>query len=195
MNDAAAGAEPLPAKEQLGTLLLRRGLISEEQLQAALAVQRETGAPLGQIVVERGFVRPSIVAQALATQHGSLLKTEYGYATTFSEQTQPVAVPDRVAALEAAVVARDEAIATFNATAEAWQAALEQRDEMIKKLVAERDALAAQLAAQPARKVDATLHLSFEPNGDRYEVFDLPGGGRVVLQITGAEDEPLADDS
>ena len=175
MNNADAAASQPPAKEQLGTLLLRRGLITEEQLQTALAVQRETGAPLGQIVVERGFVRPSIVAQALATQHGSLLKTEYGYATTFNGQSPPAAPApeaDRVALLEAAVVVRDEAIASFNATAQSWKVALEQRDDMIRQLAAERDAAHAELAQ--ARSEIAALRAG------------LPGDGSVAFRVADA---------
>src|SRR6185295_16623262 len=40
-----------------------------------------------------GFVSPAMVAQALATQHGGLLKTEYGFATGFgSASGSPVAM-------------------------------------------------------------------------------------------------------
>jgi chromosome segregation ATPase len=77
------------AQEPLGTLLVKRGLISEEQLAAALADQKETGEPLGKIVVDRGYTRPEVIAQALATQHGGLLKTEYGFATGFGAGLAP----------------------------------------------------------------------------------------------------------
>ena len=76
-------------QQPLGALLVRRGLITEEQLAAALADQRATGAPLGQIVVSRGYAASAAVAQALATQHGGLLKTEYGFATGFDSGGPP----------------------------------------------------------------------------------------------------------
>jgi hypothetical protein len=60
-------------QQPLGALLLRRGLITEEQLAAALADQKDTGEPLGQIVVSRGYAASAAVAQALASQHGGLL--------------------------------------------------------------------------------------------------------------------------
>ena len=83
-NHPTAGAEDTrPAPEQLGTLLVKRGLITDEQLATALAEQQASGEPLGKIVVARGFASPAMVAQALATQHGGLLKTEYGFATGF----------------------------------------------------------------------------------------------------------------
>ena len=76
-------------QQPLGALLVRRGLITEEQLAAALADQLATGAPLGQIVVSRGYAASAAVAQALATQHGGLLKTEYGFATGFDSGGPP----------------------------------------------------------------------------------------------------------
>jgi hypothetical protein len=78
-----------PPQEPLGTLLVKRGLITTEQLTEALAEQQSTGQPLGAIVVARGFVAPANVAQALATQHGGILKTEYGFATGFGEGLRP----------------------------------------------------------------------------------------------------------
>src|SRR3954471_15027301 len=77
------------ANEPLGTLLVQRGLMTDEQLTLALADQQETGKPLGKIVVEHGYVRPEVVAQALATQHGGMLKTEYGFATGFGATLAP----------------------------------------------------------------------------------------------------------
>jgi hypothetical protein len=182
MKDQARAEEARPAQEPLGTLLVRRGLITGEQLEAALAEQEQTGAQLGAIVVARGFVRPETVAQALATQHGGLLKTEYGFATTFGpvapqakgpilappvstdpkpgpaggNGTQPAlrtvaadspAALERIALLEAAVAARDAAIASFNETAEEWKAALEQRDDLLRRLAAERDSASETLQA------------------------------------------------
>jgi DNA repair exonuclease SbcCD ATPase subunit len=85
----SAAAMATAAQEPLGTLLVKRGLISEEQLAEALADQKETGEPLGKIVVDRGFTRPEVIAQALATQHGGLLKTEYGFATGFGAGLAP----------------------------------------------------------------------------------------------------------
>ncbi len=91
-HPTAGAAETRPAPEQLGTLLLKRGLITAEQLTIALADQEASGDPLGKIVVARGFASPATVAQALATQHGGLLKTEYGFATGFgSAPGTPVA--------------------------------------------------------------------------------------------------------
>src|SRR5215831_18642680 len=73
-----------PHNEPLGILLVRRGVISREQLDDALAEQKTTQRPIGEIIVSRGFAPGPLIAQALATQHGGLLKTEYGFATGFA---------------------------------------------------------------------------------------------------------------
>jgi len=67
---------PLPAellanesRPQLGSLLLRDGILSVEQLEWALAEKEANGKRLGEIVVEHGLVSGSMLAQALAEQH------------------------------------------------------------------------------------------------------------------------------
>ena len=52
----------------LGRVLVERGVISEEQLETALAVQRSQGGLLGDILTARGWVTPLAVAHALAKQ-------------------------------------------------------------------------------------------------------------------------------
>ncbi len=55
---------------RLGTLLLEKGLITPDQLEAALAEQRRTGDLLGRILVERGYVSKQALGEALASQRG-----------------------------------------------------------------------------------------------------------------------------
>ena len=54
----------------LGALLRDRGLLTEEQLEAAIARQRKTGRRLGHVLVELGFVTPEAVLEALSQQLG-----------------------------------------------------------------------------------------------------------------------------
>ncbi len=64
---------PIPlerARLHLRSLLLRDGLLSPEQIEEALAVKEQTGARLGEIVVERGWLDSADLARALAEQHG-----------------------------------------------------------------------------------------------------------------------------
>lgn len=55
---------------RLGELLLVGGLIEEPDLEYALAVQRQKGGLLGEILVSLGFVSTSDIATALGSQHG-----------------------------------------------------------------------------------------------------------------------------
>lgn len=86
----------------LGRLLVERDLLTEEQLNAALAQQEQSGKPLGQVLVELGFLPEASVAQALATQHGGVIKTEYGFATGFGD------VPARMPLLEEPLISPDD---------------------------------------------------------------------------------------
>ena len=105
--------------EPLGSLLAGRGHITEEQLEIALTEQKVTGRPLGEIIVARGFAAAPTVAQALATQHGGLLKTEYGFATGWNGQD--------ASGTAAALVEppRHDETATLRASLEEHQKALE----------------------------------------------------------------------
>jgi DNA repair exonuclease SbcCD ATPase subunit len=102
----------------LGELLIQHGGMSEEHLRAALEEQHASGRPLGEIVVERGYVPAAMVAQALATQQGRLTKTEYGYATGW----------------EQAIDERDQAIAELRRWAESANTAIAERDAEIQRL-------------------------------------------------------------
>ena len=55
---------------QLGELLLERGIINQAQLEKALKFQREKGGLVGQIIVSLGFAKEEEIAQALTVQYG-----------------------------------------------------------------------------------------------------------------------------
>lgn len=78
MNGDGSGP---PARPPLGQLLLERGLLTEEQLDAALEEHVRRGQPVGKVIVDMGLLPAALVAKALATQHGGSLETEYGVAT------------------------------------------------------------------------------------------------------------------
>ena len=56
--------------KQLGELLLSKKIISERQLQKALAMQKEKGGLLGSMLVLLGFATEEQIAQSLTTQFG-----------------------------------------------------------------------------------------------------------------------------
>lgn len=57
-----------PEKIRLGEILLQQKLMSEEQLQFALAEQKRTGRKLGRLFVENGYVTEEQISGALARQ-------------------------------------------------------------------------------------------------------------------------------
>lgn len=57
-----------PEKIRLGEILLQQKLLSQEQLQLALAEQQRTGRKLGRIFVENGFATEDAISGALARQ-------------------------------------------------------------------------------------------------------------------------------
>jgi hypothetical protein len=60
----------------LGALLVEKGLLTEQELEAALSEQRRTGRLVGQILVERGSLSAFALARALSEQHGVELQTD-----------------------------------------------------------------------------------------------------------------------
>ena len=58
-------------KKKIGEILVSKGLITSEQVQGALEVQRENrNKRVGEIWVESGIISEEILARALATQYG-----------------------------------------------------------------------------------------------------------------------------
>src|SRR5437763_1418365 len=57
-------------RKQLGALLLQRGMISKEALEAALAEQAREGKQLGRILIDNGLISESDLVAALAEQIG-----------------------------------------------------------------------------------------------------------------------------
>jgi Type II secretion system (T2SS), protein E, N-terminal domain len=54
----------------LGTLLLDRGLLTRERLDAALEECERTGRRIGEVLIDRGWVFPNEIAGAIAQQLG-----------------------------------------------------------------------------------------------------------------------------
>jgi hypothetical protein len=153
--------------EPLGALLASRGHITEEQLELALTEQKATGRPLGEIIVARGFAPAPTVAQALATQHGGLLKTEYGFATGWGGGVAPDAAPapaqaaptsDESNALRASLEEHKKALAAWQQAhkelqeklAEAQKPTAPVDDPRLSRLAAERESMQAELTARDA---------------------------------------------
>ena len=53
-------------KLPLGTQLIQKGVISEDQLRIALTEQKRSGVPLGKLLISLGFVTEATVREALS---------------------------------------------------------------------------------------------------------------------------------
>lgn len=56
--------------KQLGELLIEKGMINSRQLEKAVAVHKEKGGLIGEILVELGYAKEEDIAQALTAQYG-----------------------------------------------------------------------------------------------------------------------------
>jgi len=56
--------------KKIGEVLLERGVVTQKELERALAQQRERGGLMGQILIELGFVTEEEIALALTAQYG-----------------------------------------------------------------------------------------------------------------------------
>lgn len=63
----------------IGQFLVERGLITEGELEEALAEQRESGLRLGEILVAKGWVSGPELAATVSEQLGVKLETESGF--------------------------------------------------------------------------------------------------------------------
>src|SRR5262249_42234113 len=62
-------AAPNPSPERIGDLLVREGLITQEQLSKALQEQKQNGTRVGYNLVKLGFVPEIELTKMLAKQH------------------------------------------------------------------------------------------------------------------------------
>jgi hypothetical protein len=128
---------------RLGEVLVQHNVISLENLGRALEEQQQTGRPLGEIIVQRGYAPPHLVAQALATQYGQMVKTEYGYATGFQAQANLQAPPAAAAAAPTPQAAaapsdpRDATIAELRRQLVTREAEVERLHDMVGQLRAQ----------------------------------------------------------
>ena len=121
------------AKRRLGDIVVERGLITDGQLQQALARQAGTSNKLGEVLVELGFITRVALAGVISEQWDELRLSQRGQKTAeigearTSASGSPVVDPALLARLEqltADLAARDQRIAQQDATIAALLAQL-----------------------------------------------------------------------
>lgn len=118
------------AKRRLGDIIVERGLVTADQLEEALRVQRTTGGKLGEVLVELGFMTRVGLAGVITEQWDSLRQSANSRrsvpdpaATAVAAAPAPpepsvveTALRERLEALTVELAARDQRIAQQDAT-------------------------------------------------------------------------------
>lgn len=142
---------------------MHKGVLTDAQLEIALAEQRQCGAPLGEILVRLGFSKGPTIANALAEQHGGPLRTEYGLSMG-PTPAAPTPIRERADTRE-----QDTAIMRL-------QAALDEKTDELARVFAELVQAREQLEAQ---RVTAAApedrHLLFVPGPEGYTMVERSG--------------------
>lgn len=121
------------AKRRLGDIIVERGLITAEQLDHALSVQRECGAKLGEVLVELGFITRVGLAGVITEQWDDLGMTTSGRknaetnarsAALAGSSVVETALRERLETMTVELAARDQRIAQQDATISALLAQL-----------------------------------------------------------------------
>jgi hypothetical protein len=166
----------------LGELLVEKGLVTSDELEAALEEQAESGRLLGAILVERGFVSGPALAVALAEQYGVELATERGFGTGLwaeidrrhragrgHEQDE-----DNVVKLETVPVPRIEIVPVPDPEpdpeVERLEAENRRLQDEIERLHGEFTKLKLVETPEPA-----SAHLLFVPSPERYALVERDG--------------------
>jgi hypothetical protein len=171
-------AAPIPWRP-LGTLLVARGFLTEEQLDAALDEQSVSGRRLGEILVERGFIPHSTLSLALAEQYGIHPSVESGFGTglrVLLQRPEPELQPEAPApAVELAepeplpVTHLEERLEEQWAQLAAAQAQLERRRAQVVRLLARLRPQA------PPGSEESTGHLVLVQSGNGYALIEREG--------------------
>ena len=118
------------AKRRLGDIIVERGLVTADQLEEALRVQRTTGGKLGEVLLELGFMTRVGLAGVITEQWDSLRQSANSRrsvpapaATAVAAAPAPpepsvveTALRERLEALTVELAARDQRIAQQDAT-------------------------------------------------------------------------------
>jgi hypothetical protein len=94
----------------LGELLVERELITQAQLEAALAEQARTGRRLGEIIVAAGLVSRERLTQVLLEQCGLDLSVQAGFGYGLRGQLERRGVDQAIEAVRTPVVFRVEKV-------------------------------------------------------------------------------------
>jgi general secretion pathway protein E/type IV pilus assembly protein PilB len=162
----------------IGTLLLDRGLISDEQLSKALSEQERTGERLDHALVRLGFVRPQEVLEAIGQQFGMPI---VDLSTIEVEDATLRMLPPKLIFKQRCVPILRTATSLQIATCDPFE--LSAFDEL--KLLT---GVPIELVLAEEREIDKFIRAHYGVAGDTLDALSAEGGGTAVAE-EGAIDE------
>jgi len=172
----------------LGRLLVDQGLLTADELEHALARQKQTGKRLGETIVECGFVSGPELASALAAQYGIELTTEQGFGTGLRSEIQRRHESDRRRIVQ--LVPDPPPLASV--PEEETEPVLEEPENGEAQLLAQLEEQWAKLAAAEAALAERERELAALKDGHSEEVGRLEElNERLRAQVEEFRDAPV----
>jgi type IV pilus assembly protein PilB len=176
-----------PFKGRLGDILIEGNLIDDEQLEQALARQKESGGKLGEVLVSMGFLDARALADALAAVLGlEVLNLR-------RENVDPAAL-----ALLTESVARTQLAIPVRFEGNYLQIAVAEPSEDVRALLAKASGRDVQLMLAPMSDVIWAIDSNYRAIGSvgkLVEAFEAVEGTRKKTESSSIETEVVADDA
>ena len=174
----------------LGRLLVDQGLLTADELEHALARQKQTGKRLGETIVECGFVSGPELASALAAQYGIELTTEQGFGTGLRSEIQRRHESDRRRIVQ--LVPDPPALASVPDEGQTEPDVVEEPENGEAQLLAQLEEQWAKLAAAEAALAERERELAELLDGHGEEVRRLEElNERLRAQVEGFRHAPV----
>jgi MSHA biogenesis protein MshE len=177
-----------PEKLRLGDVLVQQRLISQEQLQQALALQQQTGKKLGRLLIETGVITEELLADALARQ----LRIPYVNLKTFAFKADVVKLlPESAARRFRALVLDDKGDSLLVAMADPLDLyAYDEITRLLRRNVSIAVVPESQLAAAWDRLYRRTEEISGLARALEQDLSDAVDFGELSASV-GAEAAPV----
>jgi MSHA biogenesis protein MshE len=179
-----------PQRIRLGDLLIQEGLLTDEQLQSALAEQKRSGRKLGRIFVDSGYVTEEGIAKALARQ----LRAEFVDLRSFQPKPQLIKLLPEAQARRFRAIVLDESDGTLRVGfADPTDiAAYDEVSRLTRRDIELVVVMESQLVPLMDRVYRRTEEISGLAKELTQEMGDLPlEFGSVLGLAPGAEDAPV----
>lgn len=134
----------------LGVVLIEQGLVTNDDVDGALAVQVKTSQPLGEILLERSLIARPLLAKALAAQRGRLLDKEGGFGSGLMARLEHVHLVRRGLPTELPRVEPDTTAEDRCSDLPAYEEAVDPLVELLRRREEELDQRERELAKQAA---------------------------------------------